>query len=479
MFSPLIIAAFVALVLHDELGGAMWRQMFSNAEATRLTLVGFSSLATSAMIFVGWCAHRIDRRGSIRAARSADRAVRLVRVLAAVLFLTAVLGIGWLDAVRSWTGDVVGLDELIALSPLIGVYLAAWWAFYPVERRLREAMVLRTLDEGGPMYPIPSRLAYVAMMFRQQMGFVLAPMLILMSIGELSPRAVRWFGVSEDRGDLFSALSFAGQATGVLIMMLLMPLVMRVVWDTVPIGPGPLGDRLRAMCVRHRLGVRRMLLWRTGGMVLNGAVVGLIPGLRYILLTDALVDRLSEREIEAVAAHEAAHVLKRHMIWLVVALVASILAGGIIAQELVIRLSDLHPGVGMGAGLVLVGSLACAWIGFGVVSRRFERQADTFAAGEMSAALAASEANTPPRFSEAGVESMVAALRHVSAFNGTPVERFGWRHGSIAQRIESLRALVGVPIAASRPDRDARRVKWASLGLLACALLASALLPAG
>lgn len=483
MFSPLLILAFAAIVLHDELGGAFWRGSFHAAEAGRLSLVAFSALALTSGMFIAWCARRLDRTGMVKWARTADRVVRISRSLASITLVIAILGVGWLAAIRQATGDLVGLDEAIALSPLVAVYAIGWWAFYPIERRMREALVLRTLDDGGPMYPIPSRARYVGLMLRQHVGFALLPMLLLLSIGEFSPQLVEWTGVSPQEHELFTALAFAAQASGVALLFLLMPVLLRLVWDTVPIGEGRLGDRLRAMCARHRLGVRRLLLWRTGGLVLNGAVVGLIPGLRYILLTDALVDRLSEREIEAVTAHEAAHVLKHHMIWLVVALLGSVLAGGILTQLAVEAFTDLHPGVGVGAAIVLAGSLALAYAVFGAVSRRFERQADAFAAREMSLMagippdLSSATEQSAPTFTSAGVDAMVLALSRVSTFNGVAPERFTWRHGSISSRIASLRALVGHPLNRATPDRAARIAKWISLGLFIISLGAAIWLP--
>lgn len=490
MFSPLLILAFAAIVLHDEMGGAFWRGSFHAAEAGRLSLVAFSSLALTSGMVIAWCARRLDRTGMVRWARAADRVLRISRAVASIALVIAILGIGWLAAIRRVTGDLVGIDEALALTPLVAVYAIGWWAFYPIERRMREALVIRTLDDGGPMYPIPSRVRYVSLMLRQHTGLALLPMLLLLSIGELSPRLVEWSGVSPQQNELFTALAFASQLAGVALLFLLMPVLLRLVWDTVPIGEGRLGDRLRAMCARHRLGVRRLLLWRTGGLVLNGAVVGLIPGLRYILLTDALVDRLSEREIEAVTAHEAAHVLKHHMIWLVIALLGSVLAGGIATQLAVEKFTDLHPGAGVGAALVLAGSLALAFAVFGAVSRRFERQADAFAAREMtlisspasdfsSATDLPSALDQRPRtFTPAGVDAMVLALSRVSSFNGVAPERFTWRHGSISSRIASLRGLVGRPLDRATPDRAAKAAKWFSFALFAASLGVAIWLPA-
>ena len=61
-----------------------------------------------------------------------------------------------------------------------------------------------------------------------------------------------------------------------------------------------------------------MLLWKTFGVMINAGVMGLVAPLRFILLTDGLVERMPVERIEAVMAHEVAHVSKRHIFWLIV-----------------------------------------------------------------------------------------------------------------------------------------------------------------
>ncbi|QKK09010.1 MAG: hypothetical protein HND58_13120 [Planctomycetota bacterium] len=91
------------------------------------------------------------------------------------------------------------------------------------------------------------------------------------------------------------------QLLGVVALLAFLPLALRLLWDTVPLGPGGLRDGLVAMCGRYRVRVRNILVWRTHGAMINGAVVGLLPRLRYIVLTDALLETLSGAQVEAVA----------------------------------------------------------------------------------------------------------------------------------------------------------------------------------
>ena len=45
--------------------------------------------------------------------------------------------------------------------------------------------------------------------------------------------------------------------------------------------------------------------------------MGVLPWMRYVLLSDVLLERMSD-EIEAVFAHELGHVVHRHMTWYII-----------------------------------------------------------------------------------------------------------------------------------------------------------------
>ena len=140
----------------------------------------------------------------------------------------------------------------------------------------------------------------------------------------------------------------------------------------------PLRRRLDALCQRSGVRYHDVLLWKTDHNMGNAAVMGFIPRFRYILLSDLLLERMPDEEIEAVFAHEMGHIVHRHMAWYVVFVV-------------VLTLLNVGPGRWLAEGLTRLGAsgqqlvVFLAWITkflilFGFISRRFERQADVYAA---------------------------------------------------------------------------------------------------
>ena len=63
-------------------------------------------------------------------------------------------------------------------------------------------------------------------------------------------------------------------------------------------------------------------------------------------------------------------------------------------------------------------------------------------------------------------ETMAGALTRVAQQNHTPIGRFTWRHGSIAERIDAVRSAIGRPSDRLPVDRAAGRVKRAALAAL-------------
>jgi STE24 endopeptidase len=194
--------------------------------------------------------------------------------------------------------------------------------------------------------------------------------------------------------------------------------------------------------------------------MLTGAVTGMLGPLRYVLLTDALLERLPEEQVEAVMAHEVGHVRRRHVPWLAAGLLASIgVPMGLI--DLAIALGWRVPQIAQ-LGLI-AGALALGLTLFGWISRRFEWQADAFAAQHLSGHRTDGRRDEGAVvISEDAVKSMSGALEAVASLNHIPRRKFSWRHGSIQRRMENLRALVGRPARRLAIDRG---VGWIKLGI--------------
>jgi Zn-dependent protease with chaperone function len=97
------------------------------------------------------------------------------------------------------------------------------------------------------------------------------------------------------------------------MMLVLMPLAVRRIWHTTPLAASPLREMLDSLCHNRQSRVRDILIWHTDGTMANAAVVGISRHLRYMLLTDALVTRLSDDQIAAVVRHELAHLRRWHL----------------------------------------------------------------------------------------------------------------------------------------------------------------------
>lgn len=445
------------------------------------------------VLLYAWACRRTTKRlGQPGGIRSINRLNRLTAVLPIFALASFVIDLwaGLLSGLRGapaagMTGprDWVLLDEIAVMLPTLGVLAFSYWLYYPIDRRMREATLFHRADRGLPIYPVWTRGQYVTAQLRNQFAMVLGPLLVIMAWSETLVK-LRAADVIGDTTQLWLMPGGAGAA------FILAPLLMRKMWDTVPLPPGPIRDKLLAMCDRHRVAVRDLLLWRTFGGMINAAVMGLFGRVRFILLSDGLLDQVSEREVEAVMAHELAHVRLRHLWWLLISAAAGVAVLSAAGEAL------LATGIEWptwAIATMYAAGLAFWALQFGWVSRRIERQADTFGARHMTTVHAerstpppreatgatnrsdALESPTPPnpatRFDEFGVDSMVGALQRVADLNHIATTRRSWRHGSIAWRQQYLRTLIGQPLAHPPIDRLMRKINAVCLGVLVISIV--------
>jgi Zn-dependent protease with chaperone function len=512
----LIIAMFMVIVLHDSFEGA-------SRSSTSASLIGSGwvwlaslgpmlVLAGATWLIIATLARDVQRRGSIRSAILGERMLGASRWIAVILHACNVLVIGLLDEVRRLIGDIIAIDELAVITLPIGVFLVGWWAYEPIERRLRESTTLRLLDAGQPVFAPPTRRQYVILNLRHQVLLSLVPIGLIAVWTESLERVLSWVGShkgapgwlgwlavhASDKEKM--GLAYTGlQLAGVAVVFALSPVVLRRVWDTVRLAPGPLRNRLVAICTRSGVSVRDLLVWRTHGTMINGAVIGLVGPLRYILLTDALLEHLPARQVEAVMAHEVGHARHRHMPWLAMSMLTGITValmvlslGAWAALQLLARtgragFADALNNSLTLDGLLVMGSLVLGLGWFGFVSRRFEWQADAFAVQQLSRSpappdsagptlwdVAPSPATVPDSPAEPdhvtheAVAAMTGALQSVAELNHMSRDRRSWRHGSIAYRQRRLRSIVGQPLGRVRIDRT---VRWLKRGLAAALVI--------
>lgn len=445
-----------------------------------LAIVLLSALGMS------WCRRRMDRGRGPGPIIIADRLARIARTLIVINHAAAVLMFGWLFVIRKAIGNLILVDELIALMPPLFGILALWWMYYPIERRVHEMLLIRQLDDGRPVYPMLSRRGYVLLQVRLHLLLMLVPILAILGLKEAAVRLAVAFA-PPNHAKMLADVGTLLVAVGVFVTS---PLLARVMLGVRPMPAGPIRDSLMDVCRRHRVKVRELLLWDTNGTMINAAVMGLIAPLRYVMVTDLLLDMLREDQVRAVMAHEIGHVRRHHMPWLVACLMASF-ALALIAVELVLRGADAlswlpNEPAEAATFIVNVAPLALGLLLFGWVSRRFERQADTFAVQHLSGlneskssdAGAAPPSNAQRVVSVESVRAMRGALAIIAELNTLDPNRKSWRHGSIAWRQAYLQTLIGRALLKLPIDRLIRWIKLAAAIILIGAFGSEALLSA-
>ena len=114
-----------------------------------------------------------------------------------------------------------------------------------------------------------------------------------------------------------------------------MPRLVAWAWDTRALPRGERLERLELFLERHGARGTRLVEWRTGYQTANAAVVGLSARSRTVYLSDALLAQMDDAELEAVLAHEVAHMRLRHVPLFLLASAAWILCVDLVARELV------------------------------------------------------------------------------------------------------------------------------------------------
>ena len=412
-------------------------------------------------------------KGSMRAIMRSGRRLRLLQWIAVGSTVLAVVGFGWLELVRDSIGNLVLLDELCVLLPCLVLICLAWSIQWPIERLVREAMVVRRLDRGLPIHPLPTVTGYVIGQVRIHLFVVLVPAAFVLACIEITESLLPHLLAPDSP----SWVASSATGTAAVLALVLSPWGVLMAINARSMPEGATRESLEAVLRQSRVRVRDIRLWPTGGSILNGAVIGFVPPLRYVLLTDALIETLPAQELRAVMAHEVGHLRYRHLPWTAAILLAQVWLFADILDRIFPSLYSLLVGIGFepqmllasvpGVGVLLV--LGLSFLGFGWVSRRFELQADAAAA----CALSVPGDDRPALVAPEAAGWMCGALESVARVNGLAPERHTWRHGSIRWRQQQLQRLIGIPIDRLPIDRRVRLLKrLAASTLLLLAALA-------
>ncbi|MDY0390145.1 MAG: M48 family metalloprotease [Desulfobulbus oligotrophicus] len=224
--------------------------------------------------------------------------------------------------------------------------------------------------------------------------------------------------------------------TFVIFLMLAFPPLVKVLWGCRPLPVGPLNDRLNAFS--SRLGFSAdIYLWPLfEGQVLTAAILGVVPKLRYLLITPALLEALTTDELNSVLAHEIGHVKHRHLLlYMALFLGFSLFAGAVVkhlpylvlSSEVFYQLLAHIPaapenvlGVAVAGPLLLLMLFYFRFV-FGYFIRHFERQADAYVFQAMGTGW-----------------PLISAFEKIALLSGGNKEEKNWHHFGIGERIDFL-----------------------------------------
>ncbi len=425
----------------------------------------------AAVIAARRCIHLLDRHiadpriGQYALARGVGFTHGLLLVLQAGLLLST----GWMRVCGRLptVGDWPLVPGVIALVPFLLSVQLVWIAIYPADSALRQIAVEESLFRGRPVRPVWSLPAFLLFNLRHQVLFILAPMLLILLARDLIDRFDEpLIHLTRQR---FLPDLLLGASAG--LVAIAAPLLLRYVWDTRPLPDGPLRDRLLAISRRLRMRCREILVWHSGGMVVNAAVMGVLAPLRYVLISDAMLERLDDTKIEAVFGHEAGHVKRHHILFfLLFAFISGcwIMIVQSATQGLPRNTQDLAM-IGIGGLLALKWGVVFFW-----VSRRFERQADLFGVHTLELAGLNCQRDCPVHQSAeeaagraGGRESICPTAAHVfgdtlyevGLLNGMSADAWSWRHGSLAGRSRTLQRYAQDPAAIRRFEQHVAWIK--------------------
>lgn len=475
----LVVIGILGLVL------TLSRPIYRLVEDPRLVLVA-SAAATLLPALVGlWITRRVLRNLDDHPDQPSLAQGTLARGL---VFLQALLMLchGGVLVCTNWLPlcervPVVGkwplLPSLLAVTPFLLSVLLVWLALYSADRAVRQIALEVYLFRGKPVRPAWSLVHYLLYNLRHQVLFVLIPMLLILAAHDVVMRFER--PITRATQLAYAPDLLVGLAA--LLVAVVTPGILRHVWITQRLPDGPLRDRLMRLAKKLRLRCREILVWRTGGMIVNAAVMGVVAPLRYVLITDGMLEQMDDTKIEAVFGHEAGHVKRRHILYFLLFAFISGCAVAIFSlrtHDLARRDYTLYQVTVTVFGLLL----AVKWgLMFGWVSRRFERQADVFGVRTLAlsglpcaqkCALHAPAPNQNPVPSDDALCSTAAhvfadALHEVALLNGIRPEARSWRHSSISGRSRFVQELALHPARARRFDRTVCLTKAVILGAAA------------
>lgn len=261
----------------------------------------------------------------------------------------------------------------------------------------------------------------------------------------------------------------------VLLVLFLFPPLVRRLWGCTPFPEGPLKNILDSVCSKLNFKADLYIWPLYEGRVLTAGVMGLLPGLRYVMFTPALLQNLDHAELEAVMAHEIGHVKHKHLLLYVLLIGSFSVAAGMLAEPILysalsmdwiysVMSKDIISAetlISLISGIpLLILLLVYFRFIFGYFIRNFERQADMYAFKALGSS-----------------RGLISAFQKILIVSGQKADKPNWHHFGVGERIACLESCEQNPSRVQNQDRKVRRSLIAYIMILAVCLVATDRIP--
>jgi Zn-dependent protease with chaperone function len=341
-----------------------------------------------------------------------------------LVILVLVVHVYVLD-VKFYLRAVPGFIDFMTVSGVIGLgfyllHLAIiWYCSHPYHQRIHQTQIARSAFVWGNV--------------RFYLAFLTPWLLFSFILDGLQwiPKTFRWAFLASESGQflLFGVILCA--------FMFYAPWLMVRLWRCQPIPPTPAKSALEDFCQNHRFRLGGFLFWPIFSEdAITAGIVGILPRLRYILMTPGILRLLNTDELQAVTAHEMGHVRRFHIpFYLLFFLGFTFLTASLDKPILLLLLKQkilldwwLSPdsdqqtlfSIAYSFPIVLLLVLYFRYI-FGYFMRNSERQADIYALDLIGHPF-----------------TLVSSLEKIAIAGGHIHDLPSWHHFSIRQRIEFL-----------------------------------------
>jgi Zn-dependent protease with chaperone function len=353
----------------------IWGQVCTPAAPERLweTMGAATLLAAFAPAFAAFQVWTFKRTHSPQSARRRSKRFRAMTIVHgivwAILSVSIVTLVRWIDVAFLIPQSLPLIDELVLVAPALLSLITSW------------AIFIYCLP--GNTIAKKSRTSLFMVWLRMQVLMLVAPVLLAFFVSD----CVLLMTTSQTQSGTVSQVIFWVMVSAVVIgAIVLYPRLMLAVWATRKVDDPLLAARCEALFERAGLRPRSVRVWQTNETIINAAAIGIVPGTEVIVVSDLLLKKFDDQEVDAILLHEMGHVRHRHCIKRLAMVIVPLFflamdqAMGLGLHSWIAKSDSLANVFGsMTQFLPAIAFLVYLWLVIKTVFRNMEYEADTFA----------------------------------------------------------------------------------------------------